>query len=65
METFTMSRKELPVQTFLRDRYAGFNDTHVTEKLREGDDIFTSQDPRFLLTGDNPRSCATFWGGVA
>ena len=23
------------VQTFLRDRYAGFNDTHLTEKLRE------------------------------
>src|SRR5438046_127968 len=23
------------VQTLLRDRYAGFNDTHATEKLRE------------------------------
>ena len=25
----------LQVQTLLQDRYAGFNDTHVTEKLRE------------------------------
>src|SRR5215208_729723 len=35
------SRRRLPaavaaqVQTLLRDRYAGFNDTHLTEKLRE------------------------------
>lgn len=35
------SRRRLPValasqvQALLRDRYAGFNDTHVTEKLRE------------------------------
>src|SRR4029453_10981026 len=34
----------LQVQTLLQDRYAGFNDTHVTEKLREGHSVEISRE---------------------
>src|SRR5216683_2363039 len=50
METFTMSRKELPppvcaqVQALLQDRYACFNDTHLTEKLREHHGLAVSRE---------------------